>query len=223
MRKMHCNLERPVFRTTSTCNFSYLFVYLSPSLKTPLYTGVLVWQQMCDRWQIKSCFSSFPSCPTLVHDATFNCHYRYCQQALEAQTVCFVGSVQPVSNFWNRLFGASAQPVRRHCDTCSEALWQLYNSNVHPVQQQCSPRATALFTPCNDLVHPVKWHCSLLWNAALSAVWWHREKCSKMLRKRRFSFLFVICHAFVVTRKRLYTKAFSVMVTNKQIKTKICM
>ena len=223
MRKMHCNLERPVFRTTPTCNFSFLFVYLSPSLKTPLHTGVSVWQQMCDRWQINPCFQSFPSCPTLVHDATFNCHYRYCQQVLEAQTVCFVGSVQLVSNVWNGLFGAYAQPVRRHCDTCSEALWHLFRGSVTAVQHQCSPHATAMFTPCNNLVHPVKWHCSLLWNAALSAVWWHREKFSKMLRKRVFSFLFVICHTFVATPKRLCTKAFSVTVTNKQIKTKICM
>ena len=153
---MHCNLEMPVFRTTPTCNFSYLFVYLSPSLKTPLYTGVSVWQQMCDRWQINPCFSSFPSCPTLVHDATFNCHYRYCQQVLEAQTVCFVGSVQLVSSVWNGLFEASAQPVRRHCDTCSEALWHLFRGSVTAVQHHCSPRATALFTPCNGNVHPVQ-------------------------------------------------------------------
>ena len=138
---------------TQNRNFSYLFVYLSPLLKMPLHTGVSVWQQMCDRWQINPCFQSFPSCPTLVHDATFNCHYRYCQQALEAQTVCFVDSVQLVSNVWNRLYGAYAQPVRRHCDTCSEALWQLYNSNVHPVQRHCSPRATIWFTQWNGIVH----------------------------------------------------------------------
>ena len=146
--------------TTSTCNFSYLFVYLSPSLKTPLYTGVSVWQQMCDRWQINPCFQSFPSCPTLVHDATFNCHYRYCQQALEAQTVCFVGSEQLVSSVWNGLFGASAQLVRRHCDTCSEALWHLFRGSVAAVQHQCSPHATAMFTPCNGIVHPVQRQCS---------------------------------------------------------------
>ena len=38
-----------------------------------------------------------------------------------------------------------------------------------------------------------------------------------------FAILFVICHTFVATPKRLCTKAFSAMVTNKQIKLKIYM
>ena len=186
----------------------------------------------------KSVFSVF----SLLSYAGSWCHLQLPLQILSAgvgganslfrrlRTTCFKHLKRVVRSLrttraealWH-LFRGSVTPVPRLCDSCTTSMFTPCNINVHPVQRQCSPRATALFTPCNDLVHPVKWHCSLLWNAALSAVWWHREKCSKMLRKRRFSFLFVICHAFVATRKRLYTKAFSVMVTNKQIKTKICM
>ena len=169
-------------------------------------------------WQMtnKSVFSVF----SLLSYAGSWCHLQLPLQILSA-------GVGGANSLFRRLrttcFKRLKQVVRSLRTTRAEALWHLFRGTVAAVQQQCSPRATALFTPCNDLVHPVKWHCSLLWNAPLGAVWWHREKCSKMLRKRRSSFLFVICHAFVATRKRLYTKAFSVMVTNKQIKTKICM
>ena len=86
--------------------------------------------------------------------------------------------------------GASVQSMRRHCDTCTSAMWHLYIGHVAPVHRPCGTCTSAM---------------------------WHRYIGHVQPVDRS---LFVICHPFVVTPKRLCTKAFSAVVTNKQIKTK---
>ena len=181
----------------SRCNFRKFAIATFVTLQC-----VVIWITFSRRWRRKR----------VVSKALYNLF-----QVLE--TGC--------SEALHNLCRGTATPVPRHCDTCSEALWHLYNAIVHPVQRivhplkcHCPPSKMALFTLWNGIVHPVKWHCSPLWNAVLIAVRWQRGMCSKMLRKRRFPFLFVICHTFVATRKCLCTQAFPAMVTNKQIKTK---
>ena len=112
----------------------------------------------------------------------------------------------------NKLCGGTATPVPRHCDSRTTALFTLYNGIVHTVQRHCSHCATVLFTLCNGIVHTVK--CGPYHRAVA------QRKGLKNAVKCHFPFLFVICHTFVATRKCLCTKAFSAMVTNKQIKQK---
>ena len=70
-----------------------------------------------------------------------------------------------------------------------------------------------------------------LWNNAYVPLWPSDDVCSRRRRwqhetasydeaKAKNEGLFVICHTFVATRKRLCTKAFSALVTNKQINMK---
>ena len=192
-----------------TWNFSILFVYLSPSLKTPLYKGVSVWQQMCDKWQINPCFPLLPPHWRLFHYVTSVFYYIRHQMAIKAYLSCFNGFAQLVSSIWNGLCGASEQTVRRHCDTRSEALWHPFRGTVTAVQRHCLPCTTALFTLCNGIVHTVQRYCSHCEMRSLPPCGGTEERAQKCCKMPFPVFICHLSHICCHTEMPLYKGVFS--------------
>ena len=165
----------------STCKFSFLFVYLSPSLNMPLYKGVSVWQQMCDKWQIKTkkrVFAAFLStflCATTQHQEV---HFIAVNNAISRGEQCrCTGWTMP-------LHGVNIAVARgEHC-CCTAATVPL--NRCHRASEQVSQcLGTGVTVPPHGLCRGSEQPVSNAWNKLYIA---YETNCLRLQR------LLTICH-----------------------------
>ena len=156
----------------------------------------------------KSLFSTFAS----SLEAVSLCHLRL---LLHTPSDGHKGTYALFQRLFTTCFKRLKRVVRRHCTTCAEALRHQYIGTVTPVHRHCGTRTSALRHTYIGIAAHVHRHCGTRTLAL-------RHTYIGIVHPVR-RHLFVICHTFVATRKRLYIKAFSALVTNKQIKMKNCM